>query len=163
MVFDQENRWTQRKVLSNVSIVFDPLGFVAPFFIRGRIILKRIWQTKGEQWNSYIDEKSNNQFEDWITELNAVEAVEMSRWYQTSDEDVTNELHVCGDASEDAFCAVGYSVKETRKAEREISFMMGKPRVSPVKHHTIPKLELMAAVTGNRMKDAVIKEHSLHF
>ena len=87
----------------------------------------------------------------------------MSRWYQTSNELVTNELHVFGDASEYAFCAVAYLVTETRKAERKASFIMGKARFAPVKHHTIPKLELMAAVTGNRLKDAIIKEHSLHY
>ena len=40
---------------------------------------------------------------------------------------------------------------------------MGKAGVAPVKHHTIPKLKLLAAVTGNRLKDAIITEHSLHF
>ena len=40
---------------------------------------------------------------------------------------------------------------------------MVKAPVAPVKHHSIPKLELMAAVTGNRWKDAIIKENSLLF
>ena len=110
-----------------------------------------------------IDENLNRKFADWIAELNADEALEVSRWYQTSDENVTNELHVFGDASEDAICAVAYLVTGTRKAEGEVLFIMGKARVAPVKHHTIPKLELMAAVTGIRLKDAIIKEHSLHF
>ena len=44
--FEPESQWTQWKVLSVVSSVFDPLGFLAPFVIRGRIILKGIWQTR---------------------------------------------------------------------------------------------------------------------
>ena len=87
----------------------------------------------------------------------------MSRWYQTSNENVKIDLHVFGDASEDAFCAEAYIVIETRKAEREDLFIIGKARVAPVKHNTILTLELMAAVTGNRLKDAIMKEHSLHF
>ena len=30
-----------------------------------------------------------------------------------------------------------------------------------MKHHTIPKLELMAAVTANRIKDLILKEHRI--
>ena len=47
MDFAPESRWTQQKVLSVVSSVFDSLGLLTPFVIRGRIILKGIWQTKG--------------------------------------------------------------------------------------------------------------------
>ena len=139
------------------------VNVLSPFVIRGRIILKGIWQTKGQQWECCIDKNLNNQFADWIVELNAGEALEVSRWYQTSDENVKNELHVFCDASEDAFCAVEYLVTETRKAKREVSFIMGKARFAPVKHHKIPKLELMVAVTGNRLKDAIMKERSPHF
>ena len=32
-----------------------------------------------------------------------------------------------------------------------------------MKHHTIPKLELMAAVTANRIKDLILKEHRISF
>ena len=161
--FEPESNWTQRKVLSVVSSVFDPLGFLAPFVIRGRIILKGIWQTKGQQWDSFIEDDLNNQFAEWVAELNTGEAFDVPRWYQTSDDSVRNELHVFGDASEDAFCAVAYMVTEDKTHNRKVSFIMGKARVAPVKHHTIPKLELMAAITGNRLKDSIVKEHSLYF
>ena len=163
MQFEPESLWTQRKVLSVVSSVFDPLGFLAPFVIRGRIILKGIWQTRGQQWDSYVEENLNNQFSEWVSEVNAGEAFQVDRWYQTSSNNILNELHVFGDASEDAFCAVAYVVTEDPNSNRHVSFIMGKARVAPVKHHTIPKLELMAALTGNRLKDAIIKEHSIHF
>ena len=96
--FEPESNWTQRKVLSVVSSVFDPLGFLAPFVIRGRIILKGIWQTKGQQWDSFTEDDLNNQFTEWVAELNAGEAFDLPRWYQTSDDSVRNELHVFGDA-----------------------------------------------------------------
>ena len=144
--FEPEKYWTQRKVLSVVSSVFDPLGFLAPFVIRGRIILKGIWQTRGQQWDSFIDKNLSDQFSDWVRELNAGEVFEVSRWYETSSENIRNELHVFGDASEDAFCAVAYLVTENNQSERKVSFIIGKSRVAPVKHHTIPKFELMAAL-----------------
>ena len=35
--FSQKTNWMQRQVLSPVSQVVDPLGFMAPFVIRGRM------------------------------------------------------------------------------------------------------------------------------
>ena len=72
-------------------------------------------------------------------------------------------MHVFDEASEDALSVVAYIVTETRKAEREISVIMVKKQQVSVKDHTNPKLEFLAAVTGNRLKGAVIKEHSIHF
>ena len=54
MDFEPESRWAQRKVLLVVSSVFDPLGFLAPFVIRGRVTLKKIRQTKGQQWTAAL-------------------------------------------------------------------------------------------------------------
>ena len=34
---------------------------------------------------------------------------------------------------------------------------MGKARVAPLEHHTIPKLELMAAVTATKIKEMLFK------
>ena len=42
---------TQRSVLSFVSSVFDPIGLVAPYTVRARLILKDIWRLSGQQWD----------------------------------------------------------------------------------------------------------------
>ena len=39
---------TQRSVLSCVSFVFDPLGLVAPYTVRARLLLKDIWRFSGQ-------------------------------------------------------------------------------------------------------------------
>ena len=42
---------TQRVVLSLVSAVYDPIGLVAPFTIKARLLLKDIWRLSGQQWD----------------------------------------------------------------------------------------------------------------
>ena len=157
--FDVQQQWTQREVLSNVSSLFDPLGFVVPFSIRGKLIMKRIWQTQGQQWDKPIEESLQKSFNSWISELPQNNPIAPGRWYKMNSDD-KKELHVFGDASEDAFCAYVVSVGADY---RHVSFAMGKATVAPMKHHTIPKLELMAVVTAMALKQMLIKEHECNF
>ena len=76
--------------------------------------------------------------------------------------DDKKELHVFGDASEDYFCAVAYVVSGGANY-RHVSFAMCKARVAPMKHPTIPKLELMAFVTATRLKQMLVNEHECNF
>ena len=85
----------------------------------------------------------------------------MQRWYKLTNNG-EGELHVFGDASEDALCAVAYLVS-AGIGYRHVSFAMVKARVAQFKLHTIPKLELMAAVTATRLKEMLVKEHGCNF
>ena len=49
-----------------------------------------------------------------------------------------------------------------KTGERTVRFLVGKAGVATMKHHT-PKLELMAALTGKRLKDLNIRGHSIKF
>ena len=40
---------TQRTLLSFVSSVFDPIGLVAPYTVKARLLLKDIWRTSGQK------------------------------------------------------------------------------------------------------------------
>ena len=89
--FEPVAQWTQRKVLSVVSSVFDPLGFLAPFVIRGRIIMKQIWQTKGQQWDTAISDSLSDEFSNWVAEINSGETLCVPRWYKVTNEAVNTE------------------------------------------------------------------------
>jgi hypothetical protein len=41
---------TRRQLLSIIASLFDPLGFLAPFLVRAKILLQRIWQL-GLTWD----------------------------------------------------------------------------------------------------------------
>ena len=46
---------TQRKILSLVSSVFDAVGFLAPFSVHMRRILKGIWTNNGQHWDNEVE------------------------------------------------------------------------------------------------------------
>ena len=73
--------------------------------------------------------------------------------------DTPKKLHVFCDASKKAYGAVIYICQGDLA-----SFVMAKTRVVLMKNHTLPKLELMAAVVGSRLCTFVLKSlHHLHF
>ena len=44
---------TQRGILKQISTIFDPLGLVAPFVLRAKLILQRLWRL-GFDWDKPI-------------------------------------------------------------------------------------------------------------
>jgi len=60
-------------------------------------------------------------------------------------------IYVFADASTKAYSAVIYL-----HSNNNISFVMSKSRVAPIKALTFPRLELMAAVTANKVAKFVI-------
>ncbi|GFW20775.1 uncharacterized protein TNCV_1049961 [Trichonephila clavipes] len=51
--FDEKEKITKRKILSLVSRVFDPIGFLAPVMIQPKILLQATWKTK-EAWDDEV-------------------------------------------------------------------------------------------------------------
>ena len=35
---------TRRKILSLIASLFDPIGFLAPFLVRAKLLLQQLWQ-----------------------------------------------------------------------------------------------------------------------
>ncbi|XP_075248317.1 uncharacterized protein LOC142341284 [Convolutriloba macropyga] len=60
--------------------------------------------------------------------------------------------------SEEAMCIVAYLPDETTL---KVTYVIGKCRVAPIRHKTIPNLELQAAVYGVRQKRQILREHDV--
>ena len=60
---------TQRTVLSFVSSVFDPVGLVASYTIRARLLLKDIWKISGQSWDDELPEDIRDKFLEWHSGL----------------------------------------------------------------------------------------------
>ena len=153
-----ENPITQRKILSLVSSVFDPLGLFAPFSVHMRRLLKSIWTKIGQHWDNLVAPNEEKGFLKWKARLPEVVETSIDRRYFSTAKDKW-ELHVFADASEDTMCAVAYLRSKPKDYSADLAFVFGKCRVAPMRHLFIPRLELQAAVMAVRLKEQIVKEH----
>ena len=65
------------------------------------------------------------------------------------------------DASEDTMCAVAYLRSQPKEYSADLAFVIGKCSVAPMRHLSIPRLELQAAVMAVRLKEQIVKEHEM--
>ena len=152
-----EKAITQRTVLSYVSSVFDPIGLVAPYTVKARLLLKDFWRISGQKWDDDLPEEIKKQFLEWHSGLHLLGSLTIPRSYFTEPFDRI-ELHMFGDSSQDVFCAVAFlRARLASSHQTELAFVFGKARVAPMKALAIPKLKLQAALLATRLKEEILK------
>ncbi|XP_068741884.1 uncharacterized protein [Montipora capricornis] len=153
---------TKRGVLSIVSSLFDPLGFLSPFVFSAKILLQELWRDK-LPWDRQIPEPYLSQWQRWLEELPRVITIGISRCYkvQSLRNSSTVQLHNFADASRRGYAAVSYLRFADEKGVIHCSFVMGKTRNAPIREWTIPRLELQAAVLAARQSKIILRELDL--
>lgn len=71
---------TKREVLSVVMSVFDPLGFITPITIMGRILLQDIWRA-GLGWDDELTQKLKEKWKLWLETLHQINDVQIPRCF----------------------------------------------------------------------------------
>jgi len=153
---------TEHGVLSVVSSLFDPLGFLSPFVFSAKILLQDLWRYK-IPWDQEIPEPYLSQLQRWLEELPHVVTINIPRCYksQFSLTPSTIQLHNFADASRCGYAAVSYLRFVDERGVTHCSFVMGKTRNAPIREWTIPRLELQAAVLATRLSKMIVNELDL--
>jgi Pao retrotransposon peptidase len=144
--------------LSTIMRIFDPLGLMSPFRIRGHIIMQNVWKA-GSDWKERPPSELCRQFQEWLKDFEMVTLLEIPRCYspiKLSEASLT--LHVFVDAGVDAYAACVYLHIQYGDAVC-VRLVAAKARVTPIKYLSIPKQELMSAVLGARLLNSVMKWH----
>ena len=148
---------TQRVVLSFVSSVFDPLDIFEPFTMRMRLLLKSIWIHHGQSWDERLNEEDKQIFVDWINGMQTIRETSLPRRsFSAIPQNV--QLHIFCHASVEAMSIVALSRAETDTGN-EVSFVLGKCRLAPIKQLSIPRLELQAGLFSVRLRKMIVEEH----
>ena len=144
--------WTKRTVVSHISKVFDPCGFLAPFLITGKVFMQDLWR-RGLEWDDQLDEDLKEQWRTWHNQLPGLERIKIPRHVHAEQTDGKKlELHVFSDSSEKAMAAVAYLriVMENGSVGRTY-LLMAKTQVAPLRVTTIPRLELQSCVMSVKL------------
>ena len=146
----------KRSFLRTIATLFDPLGFLAPFIIRAKVVMQEIWQ-KGLDWDEELDGEVKSKVQSWYSDLHELSNLSVPRCLHIGKhKDVQSmQLHVFSDASEEAYGAVVYARYVYANHAVTTTIVAAKSRVAPLAAMSIPRMELMGAVTGLRLAISV--------
>ena len=145
LIHEDSWRYTKRKVLSLVSSIYDPLGWLNPLTVRGKMFIQTLWKEK-TSWDQKLNPDQIKVIYDILVDLQRVSEFFFPRHilYEHT------ELHVFTDTSSRAYGAAVYTVDDTCTRS---NLLMSKARVAPCREGrlTIPKLELTVSLIGARL------------
>ncbi|XP_052895578.1 uncharacterized protein LOC128302760 [Anopheles moucheti] len=157
-----ERRPTKRIVLRIVISLFDPLGLKSPALIHGRIIMQDLWRS-GIDWDAELSDPEFRKWQRRVGLLPGLQELSIPRWFflNAASIDYSNiQLHVFTDASELGYGCAAY-LRMVSGTNIHCSLVMARSKVAPLKHLSIPRLELEAALLGARLMNTV--SESLEF
>ncbi|XP_048868217.1 uncharacterized protein LOC125740722 isoform X1 [Brienomyrus brachyistius] len=155
---------TRRGLLSVINSLYDPLGFVAPVTVQGKVLLRELTGNFTD-WDSPLPVSNQELWESWKNSLQDLQHVQVPRSYgSTSLSDAKfTELSVFSDASEKIIAAVAYLKTVDSDGNCHIGFIAGKARLAPRPELTIPRLELCAAVLAVNIMETITEEIAVKF
>ena len=153
---------TRRGLLSMVSSIYDPLGFISPFLLKGKGVVQHLCAMK-LGWDDPIPDETLSEWLSWKEKLTHLNKVLIDRCFKPPmfGKVMDYSIHHFSDASEVGYGQASYLRVVNTLGEIHCSLIIGKSRVVPIKFFSIPRLELTAAVLSARMSKLVSKELQL--
>lgn len=153
----REQPQTRRGILSVVSSLYDPLGFLAPLSMPAKLLLQELCR-RNVKWDEVIPPALSNQWSEWLQDLQKMDEFKVERCIKPRDfgVPVSAQLHHFSNASQVGYGTVSY-LRLEKDDNIQVAFLLGKARVAPLKQTTIPRLELTGAVLSVRVDKMLLK------
>ena len=159
---DHGVKTTKRTLLSQVACFYDLIGFAAAFVIRAKISLQEQWQI-GLHWEDKLPCDVQEKWIQFFKEMKELDKIGFKRCLVPPETPEAPVLCVFSDASQEAFGTCAYVRQKTKQGTYEVNFVAVKSRVAPLKHLTIPCLELQSAVLASCLAKTIVKEGTIQF
>lgn len=137
---------TKRTILSDTASLFDPLGWLAPFVIRAKIVMQALWLAKVNWDETQLPAEILADWQAIWEEIPKLSAVSIPRCIGPGRANTVIQLLGFSDASKTAYAAAVYLKVSYQTGEVKCNLIQAKTRVAPIKTVSIPRLELCGAV-----------------
>jgi hypothetical protein len=152
---------SKRGILKVTCSLFDPLGILVAFILIAKLLLQELWRL-GYDWDTELSPDLIPHWEKWKKAARKVSQVSIPRCFYSAGTSITEiQLRIFADASELAYGPVAYLRFSFKDGHHEVSFVIAKSRLAPLRTITLPCLELMAALTAVRLFNNIIHEIDL--
>ncbi|XP_073713971.1 uncharacterized protein [Misgurnus anguillicaudatus] len=158
-VSQEERPYTKRGVLATINSLYDPLGFVAPITMQGKALLREL-SAEQNDWDEPLPPEKKDEWSRWKESLNDLQRLQIPRCYVPFPQSSAQRKELCifSDASIIAIGAVAYLKCIDSEGQQYVGFIMGKSKLAPRPAHTVPRLELCAAVLAVELYELVRDE-----
>ena len=153
---------TKRIVLAQTMRIYDPLGLISPFTLRGKILLRESWQLR-LGWDDPLPQSLHDQWTQFFKEIGQIGFVWYPRVLKPEAHEGLPGLILFSDASDKAFGFVAYARWFCTDGIFRSRLIMSKSRIAPLTKRTTPQLELNAAVLCKRAREVISKEMRYNF
>ena len=140
--------YTETKIFSLVSSIFDPFGLLSPLIIEIKMVLQQIWKL-GRKWDDLKPQELHNSLQKVRNSYFAMPEIRIPRTVHTFIKTTSSQLHIFVEASMAAMAAVAYlRTTNSQATPPQACVLMGNCKVASIKQISVPNMELEAAVIG---------------
>ena len=157
---------TRRMLLRQTAAIYDPLGLIVPFTIKGKLLMRNLTRQLPNQsidWDEPVPEANRADWVTFFSDMLELNNIYFERCLQPPDATGQPILVVFSDASSLAYGACAYVQWLLKSGEYKSSLISAKNRISPNRQLSIPRLELCGAIVGCRLAETLIKEMKYKF
>lgn len=147
----RDKQMTKTEVFRVNGLCFDPVGFLEPVSLKGRVILQDVcFKFPNIDWEkTIVDDELTTAWESYLDDMERVTEVTFDRAL-FREEQSEKSLHVFCDASERMYSCVAYA-REKIGATIRTSFITCKRKLCKKGKRSIPQKELLAAHLGAKI------------
>ncbi|XP_054721417.1 uncharacterized protein LOC129231194 [Uloborus diversus] len=134
---------SKRIVLSFISTIFDPSGWISPVILKFKLLIQHLWKLK-LSWDENLPPDLQLEWKSLVEDLSQLKEIKVPRYILQPYSNII-ELHGFCDASEKAYAAAVYIRTISMNGNINVQLVTSKTRVSPIKFVSLPRLELCGA------------------
>lgn len=140
---DESATITKRVILSRITQLFDPEGYIAPFIMRAKLLVQQLWIAK-LTWDEPVPKEIEKSWHSFWSGIKNLQRIRIPRWIGM-EEKMQLQLHGFADSSGHAMGCCVYLRAVDASGKIMCNLLASKSRIAPLKEVTIPRKELAAA------------------